>query len=89
MANGIVNLQEDKKVMIFPNPTNGILTVSYESNDLLYFSIEDVLGREVYPASVLATGDSRIDLSCKADGIYILKMRGSQGLRTEKILKSR
>ena len=62
-ANDVV-LEND--LMLYPNPTNGILNVAEELSDVQLF---DVAGRCVYSASAVV---STIDLSEVANGTYFL-----------------
>ena len=60
---------------IFPNPSNGIFTVSLEVNTSSTISISNVLGQEVYSCNSKGINSKEIDLSQFEKGVYMIKVK--------------
>ncbi len=71
------------KLSIYPNPSNGIFRVEMEGE--VEYRVMDAVGRLVQSFS--ATGNTTIDLTNHRTGIYILQMRGINGLSSHKLVK--
>jgi hypothetical protein len=76
---------------IYPNPANDVIKVSLtaEKEEELQIRLYDVLGKELYsiPAiQVLGQHEENINISGFSQGLYLLRIRTSQGVITEKIL---
>jgi len=89
----IVEVEAITKFNYFPNPTQGILNLTFEKdvveNDLdLEIDITDICGRTVYFVTDYKASSNQIDISAIGNGIYFLKVY-SQGklLGFSKILK--
>jgi PKD repeat protein len=84
-CNGIAE-QDVLGIQVYPNPTTGIINV--EINDWGYSALEiyDVLGQLVLQESINRKGRRTVDLNKKAKGIYFLKLHGSAGAITKKII---
>jgi len=77
-SNTIENVNELAKklgtVSIYPNPNNGKLTISLQDvSGKTRVTVFNILGEQVYKAS-LNTTNTEIDLSDKADGIYMYRV---------------
>lgn len=74
IAASLIDVMASKAVRIYPNPTDGNLTISiddYEESDQASFIIYDLSGVIVYDSK--ATGQaSSVDISDCQSGIYIL-----------------
>lgn len=74
IAASLIDVVASKTVRIYPNPTDGNLTISiddYEESDQASFIIYDLSGVIVYDSK--ATGQaSSVDISDCQSGIYIL-----------------
>jgi len=67
-AVGIISLSE-WSLSIFPNPSSGIFTISYEASSTLSWQVIDLQGR------MLSSGtDTQIDLSPQPTGLYLLRL---------------
>lgn len=78
-----VNDNTDFTVSIYPNPTNGM--VSIEAEGLRRVSIFNTLGQQVYAG--LADGDVvRCDLSNHEAGIYLIRMETTTGIVTKRVV---
>ncbi|MGB6037632.1 MAG: proprotein convertase P-domain-containing protein, partial [Cryomorphaceae bacterium] len=71
---------------IFPNPTNDIITVISEEDRIDELVMYDISGRMLEQIQV--NGNTiTFDLSEYSKGAYLIRLRGSFGTATEKILK--
>lgn len=72
-------------VSLSPNPTNGILNITSESNSTTV-SVFDVLGQEVL--STVNSGNFSIDLTSENTGIYFVSISNELGSATSKIIRN-
>ena len=82
-------LQIESTLMIFPNPTNGMLTVSFQTSGEIKVWLMDALGRRVTEARSYQEGThtDTMDLSHYRPGIYMLVFESTQGTIMRKITK--
>jgi hypothetical protein len=80
---GVVNEAEREKILLFPNPTNGITRIQLPetTGKSMTLQVFNTLGVQVYSEPV--TGYSRelnisVNLSFLEDGLYILKLTGDK-----------
>jgi lysyl endopeptidase len=75
-------------VEIYPNPTNGMLTVDLTDveSDILSVELRDVTGRIISSTNVIA-GKVNLNLSTETAGIYFVKVNAVNGSITRKIVK--
>jgi glucuronoarabinoxylan endo-1,4-beta-xylanase len=76
-------INEQSKVEVFPNPTNGQVTLKFNSNDnsASELVIADVTGRQVYYEAFTITqgnNEKSLDLSRFSKGVYFLKVKTLQ-----------
>jgi hypothetical protein len=75
----------NKSIAIYPNPTNGIITISSIDNSPVdKIEIVDVLGKIV---SVKTGNTSQIDISEFSNGVYIFKIFAGEAVFQKKIIK--
>jgi hypothetical protein len=72
-------------VMIFPNPTNHLLTISSMKN-IDYIEILDVSGKQLI-ATEVNSNETSMDISILSSGIYFVKVYNEFGIKTEKLVK--
>lgn len=77
---------ESPAVSVYPNPSNGLLTVAYSKAETI--RITNLLGMEVYAekAENLASGKKSIDLSAFANGIYVIQVSNGKGSVNQKLV---
>ena len=73
--NSIEDNDEGMNFNIFPNPSNGVFTVTTESKDPCTILINNVLGQEVYYGNHNGLNASLIDLSKHDKGVYMIKVQ--------------
>jgi hypothetical protein len=78
-------LDEISTISVYPNPTNGIVTISNEqSGELFYYTITTLDGKVVRETTKSVSATVNVDLKEEANGIYLVRI--SQGGK-EKIVK--
>lgn len=77
---------EENRFAIYPNPSDGLFTISMEESDSPYtIEITDMTGRTVYTGN----GDEQeveIDLSGKAKGVYTVKVLTNKNVHCTQIM---
>lgn len=73
-------------VKVFPNPSNGIVSVFAEIQPVSEVQVFDLFGRMLFQKSV-GEKEFSVDLSDYTAGTYILRMITSNGVETSKIIK--
>jgi len=89
---GIDNVTEVPTIKLYPNPTNGIVNISFGQEIVGDVMIENIIGKKVYIAKVNQTKDSvkAIDLSKFASGTYFVIIKNEKlNLRYKVIYKSK
>ncbi len=77
------------KVSIYPNPTNGISNVdisNYTGN--ISYSVTSIDGKTIQQEQNILTNNIAIDLSNNSQGIYFLKLFGTNSSKVYKIIKN-
>ncbi|MBS3912999.1 MAG: multicopper oxidase domain-containing protein [Bacteroidetes bacterium] len=79
-----VNL--DKTISVYPNPTSGVFNITYNSTDLLNVELFSSQGK-VLLNSAMIMGNLTLDLSAFPVGLYYLRMTSDDAIFTKKIIK--
>jgi len=79
------------KMLVYPNPTNGILNIEFNNFDNIYtsLSIVNILGDEVYKEQLENTSikySNQLDLSEYSNGIYFVKFSSIEKVITKKLI---
>lgn len=75
---------------VYPNPTNGLLTVNpgLRLEEALWIELSDATGRRVLEQQAVAAAPLSVDLSPLQAGVYFLHLRsGDKRLETKRIVK--
>ena len=85
MASPITNLE------VYPNPSKGMFSINFESKESqnIEISITNYLGEKVFKqevSSLINTYNRTIDLSNKANGIYLLSIKTNNKIFNKKIV---
>ncbi|CAM3884272.1 MULTISPECIES: T9SS type A sorting domain-containing protein [Flavobacterium] len=84
LSNGSFNTEN---IHIYPNPTQGILTVNSGNNAIQSIVLYDMLGNRLFTELPLQT-ETSLDISNLQTGIYILELRSNDNERLiQKIIK--
>ena len=86
ITTGIDESTSNPIIEIYPNPTNGIVTVDFNNTNNI--KVYNTLGVLVYEEKMdqLSEGSKNIDLSNNANGIYIINVSNSKGSINHKLL---
>ena len=87
MPTTLVNQVIDKKVMLYPNPTNGHITLSLGTSQSResFVEISNIQGKLVFTKTFQNTSSATIDLTGNSAGIYIVKVIAGESYYEEKI----
>ncbi|WP_196890974.1 M4 family metallopeptidase [Aureivirga marina] len=75
-----------KYLKVYPNPSEGIITIKSQLNQKTELNIRDMLGRTVSSKNTISTGKNTIDLSNLDSGIYNLEFKTASGNHTQKLV---
>jgi hypothetical protein len=70
---------------VYPNPTNGLVTV--QSSDMKGLTVRNILGSTLKTLKFQAVSSKQIDLSDLKSGIYFISVETSNGIHTSKLIK--
>ncbi len=73
-------------INIYPNPTQGIVTINTGSADTQKVSVFDITGKKIYTKTNLLQ-NATIDLSNLNNGMYILRIEIADQIFTKRIIK--
>jgi hypothetical protein len=80
------SLNINEEISAFPNPADGIVTVSSKYKNIKNITLYNIFGKEVLKLDV-NTLSTNIDISNLSNGIYIAKVSTSSGVGSLKLLK--
>jgi hypothetical protein len=91
---GIEGTETDASVRIFPNPTNGMVTLELSRFPLKNITVEvyGADGKVAYSRQHAITGENeqiRLNLQHLSDGVYLLKLYGVESVLSQKVIISR
>lgn len=70
----------------YPNPTDGIFTVNSGFESSATIEIIDLLGKKVLKTFPITKGTNQIDASSLSSGIYLIKLKISDGYHIERLV---
>jgi len=79
----------ESSLVIYPNPTNGMLTIDFSSQSEVQMWISDALGRKITETRNYSEGANSdvVDLSAYRPGIYMVNFESDNGSFTRKVTK--
>ena len=80
-----LNVVKPSQFNVYPNPTNGVVTVELDDNVKYDVTVNNVLGQTVYTSSTTAM-NTIIDLSSFEKGIYTIELKNSNTTYAEKVI---
>ena len=79
------NIEEESlNYSIFPNPSNGQITVSNSNNESYNVKIINTLGEVVLTETLI--GNKAFDLNKYGKGIYLIEMSNNNSIKTQKVI---
>lgn len=89
--NQIENLSEsndfNNNLTVFPNPTNGTITLKSKENELFDLSIYNSIGQEIMNLKNVPS-NKELDFKSLAAGFYLFKLKQKKSIWTIKVLKN-
>ncbi len=85
-ALNLKKLSKENLLSIYPNPNNGIFTLTMEKSETGTISISDILGRKIEIIQILKSQNMQIDLSQYAQGIYHVQIITPSTSDTKRII---
>ena len=84
MGGGVESLSNQANIIVYPNPSSGVFTVSFSHPELVSgtqtIEIYNVLGAKVYSAMLnQVQHDYELNLSAQPSGIYLCRIIGTTG----------
>ena len=83
---GIAENNEEADFAVYPNPTNGKITVAVARGVINSIVIYNVLGEKIYSLQEGISGKKEIDLGIQSPGFYYLKAITEKGTACKKIV---
>lgn len=85
---GIGELSNQELITIYPNPTNGLITIYYNDNssNTANLSVVNVTGKIIGQWKVSSNDKLILDLSNEVKGMYFLEFRTESGKQIKKLL---
>ena len=80
-----IEILDNMDLIVSPNPTTGMVTISYDSEEQMNATIIDASGKEIGITSIYS--GSKIDLSTFVTGIYLIKIESSTSNQMVRIIK--
>jgi len=77
----------NKKVALYPNPSNGSFTVEQKATGNVKIEIVDLNGRKVYSTTTQSTGNFKKQIDTKLpSGVYFVIVSSNEGENTSKLI---
>lgn len=89
VANSLTSIYENnasKVLVAYPNPTNGIINIDCEQNNIKRLTICDITGKKIIEKSEIPQ-NKQIDISSFESGIYFINLQTENEIFTTKIVK--
>jgi len=84
---GIENILASK-FSVFPNPSNGVVTVANTNALINAIAVTDINGRTVKNVKVGGVASTEVNISDLASGVYMMSISSDKGTSTQKIVKN-
>ena len=79
------NSEMATSIIVYPNPTDGMMTISNPTNESLEMTIYDTKGQIILKKSLQSS--ETVDLTGNASGHYLVELKGTNNSVTRKIVK--
>lgn len=88
LATSVVNIGLGSGVVVYPNPTQGQVTVAVAAGIYQNYEVSGLQGNTVASGTVAAEATQlNLNLSGLAQGTYVIKLSGANGVNTTKVIK--
>ena len=75
-------------LLIYPNPSNGMLNIKTDLNDIINLQLTSMLGKIIINKTVAGNEIIEINISDLSAGIYILTLKNKKATSIRKIFKN-
>lgn len=76
----------ENKILVYPNPTNGLFEISISNSEKYILQIRNAIG-QIIQTNILHEGKTAIDLSSEEIGIYFYQIfDGKNSIKTDKLI---
>lgn len=82
-----INEQDAFNTNVYPNPSNGLYTITLEEFEDVTLTVFNTAGKVVLTKS-LANQSTKIDLSNQTNGFYIMRLVGDNKVATKRLIKN-
>jgi sugar lactone lactonase YvrE len=82
---GINEVNADKFISVYPNPTNGVFEIAINTIDANTIRVMDINGKVILERKVLSTKET-IDMTGFAKGVYVLNISGTEISLNKKLI---
>jgi hypothetical protein len=79
---------ELSNVAIYPNPSNGLVTVSYGNFEPTQIQVYDISGKLILTKNNLSASETNLDLSSASQGIYFIKISSENQNTVKRLIKN-
>ena len=84
---GVNEIDPQEEISIYPNPSNGLFTISATGTKIKEVRVMDVMGRLVNSEELKANSTSAtIDMSGYAKGVYFVRVQTENGIINKKVI---
>ncbi|MFC2137160.1 lamin tail domain-containing protein [Bacteroidota bacterium] len=73
------------QLKIYPNPSNNMIFVETENSTEGIIEIYDITGKRLFTRTIQSNSE-KINITCFAEGIYLLKITQAEAIQTRKII---
>lgn len=81
-----VNNIDKIDINIYPNPSNGIVNISFDEIEISEIIVRNALGQEIYKVNTLNKQNTIIDLTGYENGLYLITFNTASGYMTRKLM---
>lgn len=81
-----VETRNNNQLIVYPNPTNGIINLKFTKNNIKQIQVFDIVGKKIIEKTEINQNEM-IDLSNFKNGIYIIKTQTGNEIFITKIVK--
>ncbi len=78
---------ELNNISVYPNPSNGLVTVSYGTFEPTQIQVYDISGKLILTKENLTTVETNLDLSSASQGIYFIKISSNDQNIVKRLIK--
>ncbi len=76
-----------ENISVYPNPSNGIITIQRNSNEKMNLEIFDITGKQIHSQKNITDNLYTIDLSSITNGVYFINISVNDKIITKKLIK--